>query len=123
MVFGLKTQIGTVFILIGILSSCVGRPNRPCSDGGEPSREAPFRGDKTCEQHKDAQGKWVNEGVYREYYENGSRALEGSFKEGVKDGTWTEWSASGKKTRERYFVSGTEVKGRTSVEPLHPENQ
>ena len=57
----------------------------------------------------------VNEGIYREFYPGGERALQGEYKNGQKSGTWTEWDESGKKISEHYFVEGVEVPNRTSV--------
>jgi len=109
----------TIMICIIFISviSCVGRRARLCGEGGQPAREILWKGDKQCDQVRDKQGRWINEGSYREFYSSGKRALQGEYKNGEKNGTWSEYNEDGKKISERYFVDGVEVPSRTAINP------
>src|SRR5947209_4099455 len=92
----------------GWLCGCAGAPSHPCSDGGAPARETPFRGNRQCEQRRGPDGKYVNDGIYREWHPNGRLALEGHYREGRQDGRWTLWDENGRKISERVYDNGVE---------------
>ncbi|MEK6705959.1 MAG: hypothetical protein AABZ06_09235 [Bdellovibrionota bacterium] len=83
--------------------------SKPCSDGGEPSRDKPFVGTKQCQQSKNSSGAYVNDGQYSEWHLNGQKAIEGAYKLGKKHGKWIEWDESGRVTSEKLFEEGVQV--------------
>lgn len=86
----------------------------PCLDGGEPPRDVPFNGDRKCNQKRGPDGKYVNNGLYREWHPNGKLALEGYYKMGKKDGQWTEYDPTGHKVSTQYFDNGEEAPEKVS---------
>jgi hypothetical protein len=48
----------------------------------------------------------TKEGLYKEWYENGQIAFEGSYKNGVRNGLCTSWYKSGQKEAEEYWLNG-----------------
>jgi len=44
------------------------------------------------------------------YYDNGQKREEGTFKDGEKDGVWTEWHENGQKESEGTYKDG-EIQG------------
>lgn len=49
-------------------------------------------------------GGRVRHGWYVKWHENGVRAMQGSYRDGMKSGTWTRWYESGRKSVEARFV-------------------
>ena len=43
---------------------------------------------------------------YEKYYENGQKLREETYKDGKKDGVWTEWHADGGKWKEKIYKDG-----------------
>ena len=43
---------------------------------------------------------------YEEYYENGQKNSEGTFKDGKEDGVWTSWDSNGQKSYEETYKDG-----------------
>ncbi|OFZ00060.1 MAG: hypothetical protein A2Z97_16215 [Bdellovibrionales bacterium GWB1_52_6] len=101
--------VSLFIFFIGTLAGCAAKAHRPCSEGGEPSREKTIRGTKQCLQVRDRNGKFVNDGDFVEWHPNGQRAGEGEYKMGAKHGKWTEWDERGKKISEKYFENGSPV--------------
>ena len=93
-------------LFVGFLIGCAQPAARPCSEGGEPALEKSTRGSKQCEQLKDASGQWHNHGIYREWYLNGRLAIEGEYKQGKKQGKWTQWDDKGKLLFEKFYEDG-----------------
>ncbi len=81
---------------------------KPCSDSGDASWPNKLSGDKKCYQKKDANGKFTNEGEFKQIDINGKVLLHGFFKNGKKDGLWTQYNEKGEKLLERYFEMGVE---------------
>ena len=103
-----------LFFLYGLIlalsaSSCVISISKPCQDGGDPARETSFRGNRTCTQKRDPQGKYVNHGLYQEWHLNGKLALEGYYKMGKKDGRWIEYNPEGRKVSEKLYDYGLQI--------------
>lgn len=48
----------------------------------------------------------VNHGLFTEYYPNGQKFAEGSYKNGVHDGPWTFWHDNGQVCKTVTFVAG-----------------
>jgi len=48
----------------------------------------------------------MNHGKFTEYYRNGKKFAEGSFKEGVHDGQWSYWHDNGQLSKTVNFVKG-----------------
>lgn len=97
------------------LVSCASSILRPCEEGGEPARDKPAAErpmKKQCEQRKSKGGKFLNHGVYREWYSSGKVALEGEFKDGKRHGKWFEYDAEGRVISERWFDQGVETPNR-----------
>lgn len=112
--------IGAATVL-SVAVSCSTVRKRPCEEGGQPAREKPAPKSvykKQCDQTLNKQSqKMVNDGKYREWYENGTLALEGEYKEGLKVGKWFEWDESGKQISERWFENGKETETRADKKP------
>ncbi len=91
--------------------ACATRPYRPCTQGGQLSREvsSSFQGIKRCYQIKDKSGNLVNHGKYYEWYNNDKIAVVGEYKEGKKMGRWIEYDESGRKLSDKYFDDGKEI--------------
>jgi len=106
-----RQVLGMVFLLGMQVLACSGRPPKPCTDGGQPSREGtvPFRGIKRCLQVKDQTGNFVNDGKYREWYDNDDIALEGEYRLGKKTGRWVEYDHKRKIISDKWFLDGKEV--------------
>lgn len=93
---------------------CSSVAKRPCTQGGQPAHGdgKPGKGNKQCEQAKDAAGNFVNHGRYIEWYPSGKRAMEGEYLSGSKHGKWTEWDEQARKVSEKWYENGVEVEGR-----------
>ncbi len=89
------------------LASCAFGP-KPCSDSGDISWPVKFEGDKKCFQKKDADGKYVNEGEFKQLDRNGRVVLIGFLKDGKKNGMWVQYNEKGEKVVEKYFENGIE---------------
>ncbi|MFL5812638.1 MAG: toxin-antitoxin system YwqK family antitoxin, partial [Bdellovibrionia bacterium] len=102
---------GALVLILSLLSlsSCMTTRRHPCLEGGEPPRDVPFNGDRKCMQKRGPDGKYVNNGLYREWHPNGKLALEGFYKMGKKDGQWTEYDPTGHKVSTKYFEEGEEA--------------
>lgn len=87
------------------------RGQNPTIDG-ELDRTTLGKGNKKCEQQKDANGKYMNHGKFTEFHPNGQRAIEGEYSWGQRNGKWLEWNENGKLTRERWFEKGQETSTR-----------
>lgn len=100
-----------VLSLSFLAASCVSGPRRPCTDGGQPAWEKSpgWKGNRRCNQRRNTDGAWVNDGKYVEWFPDGKRALEGEYKMGVKTGKWFEWDEKGKLVSERWFEDGKET--------------
>jgi hypothetical protein len=94
-----------------ILTECAFVPVTPCRSGGEPARETGLEliGTRKCTQVEDEKGEQKNHGLYREWYVSEKIALIGEYAWGKKHGRWIYYDESGKKTHEKYFLSGLEV--------------
>jgi len=44
--------------------------------------------------------------VKTEYYDNGEKELEGNYKDGKKEGLWTDWDEEGKVTKTETYKLG-----------------
>jgi len=45
-------------------------------------------------------------GIHTEFYENGQKKSEGTYKDGKEDGLYTSWFENGQKRGERIYVDG-----------------
>src|SRR5690606_37127443 len=96
-----------------LLPAACATGSKPCHEGGDVSWEwkgEPSKGNRQCLQHKDKAGRWVNHGRYVVWFPDGEVALEGNFKEGLKEGKWVQYDRTGKKILEKEFEGGTEIK-------------
>jgi len=100
---------GFLIVIACWFLGCAARAYRPCSEGGEPSRDKSIRGTKQCLQIKDRNNKFVNNGTFIEWHPNGQKAGEGEYKMGYKHGKWTEWDEKGNRVSEKYFENGKET--------------
>ena len=48
----------------------------------------------------------IKDGLHTEWYDNGHKKEEGTYKDGKKDGLWTGWYENGQKKAERNFKDG-----------------
>jgi hypothetical protein len=106
----------TVLAMGALFAGCA--LTKPCTDGGDASWPTDFKGDKTCQKKKDKEGKEMNHGRYTAKYPSGRVALIGSFFDGKKHGTWSQYDEKGEKTLERYFDHGVEKISNHGIEPV-----
>ncbi|MGK5084378.1 hypothetical protein WDW37_13870 [Bdellovibrionota bacterium FG-1] len=107
--------LARLLLLTGlVLLGCTTVVIHPCTQGGQPAHEdgKPRKGNKECEQVRDAAGVFVNHGRFKEWFPGGARMLEGEYTAGAKSGKWTEWDEQGLKISEKWFEHGVEVPGR-----------
>ena len=60
-----------------------------------------------AETYKD--GK--RDGKYTDWYKNGQKSYEGTYKDGIKDGKWTYWSPDGKESTKLIWKNGVQWDG------------
>lgn len=53
--------------------------------------------------------KWIREGRFAEYYQNGNLASEGFYVDGLEDGYWKDYHENGKIAAEGYYSKGNET--------------
>ena len=53
-------------------------------------------------------GRWLADGLWRQYYEDGSLEVEWHFRAGVEEGTWTAWFETGSMHMRGNFIGGYE---------------
>ena len=95
-----------VLVLI-LVSGCA--VSRPCADGGDVSWNPKIIGDKLCTQKKGKDGKYVNDGAYRQIYNTTKKvALEGQFEMGKKQGIWLFYGEDQQLKTAKYFDQGVE---------------
>jgi antitoxin component YwqK of YwqJK toxin-antitoxin module len=86
---------------------------KPCSDGGdvswEPALDKKKIGNRSCRQIQ-VRGKYLNDGQYYQYFPSGKIAIEGQFKNGLREGKWTQFDEDGKKLFIREYDQGEEKK-------------
>lgn len=117
----------TAALLVCLAASCA-TISKPCQEGGDVAwdwgvgKQAP-RGNRQCLQIQDKTGTWVNHGRYVVWFPGGESALEGAFKDGLKEGKWTQYDEKGKKVTERMFEKGVEVKEGAPREPDKEKKQ
>ena len=96
-------------LLAASLSAC-STMSKPCQDAGDVSWDwgpKPVKGNRQCLQIQEAKtGKWINHGRYVVWFPNGKVALEGNFKDGLKEGKWVQFDEEGKKVVEREYIGG-----------------
>ena len=108
----MRTLRTLVLVLALTLAACA-TPSKPCQEGGDvlwdwgPAQ--PVKGNKQCLQVQGPGGKWINHGRYVIWHPNGKVALEGNFKDGFKEGKWTQFDETGKKVLERVYENGAEA--------------
>jgi len=60
---------------------------------------------KSITSHKETRNR-IEKVKYVEYYRNGQKLKEETYKDGEYDGLWTEWYNNGQKKEERTFKDG-----------------
>ena len=53
--------------------------------------------------------KWIREGLFQEFYENGNVSSEGSYVDGLEEGYWKDYRENGNLAAEGYYSKGEEV--------------
>lgn len=53
--------------------------------------------------------RWIREGHFTEYYQNGNVASEGDYIDGLEDGYWKDYYENGKIAAEGYYLKGEET--------------
>jgi len=48
----------------------------------------------------------IKDGLHTEWYDNGHKKEEGTYKDGKKDGLWTSWYENGQKRSETTYKDG-----------------
>ena len=94
-------------ILLFFASAC-SSGYKPCAQGGDVTWANKIHGDRVCYQKRQKDGTYLNEGHYRQYYDNGKIAIEGQFKDGKKEGIWTQYDEKGEANLEKYYEKGVE---------------
>lgn len=113
------SQLFGPVILLLLASSCA--IGHPCKDGGDVYWVGPegkqIKGDMRCFQTKLRDGSFVNQGNFYQWHPNGKIALEGEFKDGRKNSTWTQYDENGQKIMVKVFENGVEK----STEVIRPD--
>lgn len=81
----------------------------PCLEGGDIQFGPAIKGNRTCEQQRGQDGKYLNHGKYIQWHPNGAVAVEGNFKDGHKEGIWMQYNEGGKKIKEVFFEKDIET--------------
>ena len=63
---------------------------------------------KSITSHKETRNR-IEKVKYEEYYKNGQKKEEGTYKDGKEDGLTTEWDVNGKKVVEGTFKDGESI--------------
>ena len=96
-----------ILVLMGMLSGCA--ISKPCSEAGDITWNPKIVGDKLCTQKKNKDGKYVNDGPFRQIYQTtGKVALEGQFEGGKKQGIWLYYGEDQQLKAARYYDQGVE---------------
>lgn len=53
--------------------------------------------------------KWVRDGRFAEYYQNGNLASEGFYADGLEDGYWKDYHENGMLAAEGFYSKGSET--------------
>ena len=53
--------------------------------------------------------KWIRDGLYQEFYENGNVASEGLYHEGLEEGAWKDYHENGNLAAEGNYSKGKET--------------
>ncbi|NDV97285.1 hypothetical protein D0T84_20615 [Dysgonomonas sp. 521] len=53
--------------------------------------------------------KWIRDGYFEEYYENGNIASHGNYQDGLETGLWTDYHENGMKAAEGHYEKGKEA--------------
>jgi hypothetical protein len=101
-----------IIALLGCMTTFACTTYRPCSDGGDLSDLPKIKGNKECYQRPGPNGRYRNEGKFIQWHPDGSMAIEGEFRDGLKQGKWTEYDESGRIMSERIFENGVELSGK-----------
>jgi len=90
-----------------LISGCA--VSKPCAEGGDVSWNPKILGDKLCTQKKTKDGKYVNDGAFRQIYNTTKKvALEGQFEMGKKQGIWLQFGEDQQLKSAKYFEQGVE---------------
>ena len=52
--------------------------------------------------------RWIRNGLFQSFYENGQMSAEGEYKNGVEEGQWTTFHENGQKASQGTYVEGKE---------------
>ena len=89
------------------LTSC--SVSKPCAEAGDVSWNPKIIGDKKCTQKKLPNGKFVNDGPFKQAYQSTNElALEGQFVLGQKQGIWLFYGEDRRLKVAKYFEKGVE---------------
>jgi len=101
------TQLTFLVATFFALTGCA--IHHPCSDAGDVVWNPKIIGDKRCEQKTLPDGKVVDHGDFKQFYQStGTIALEGQFAEGQKQGMWAYYAENGHLRSVKYFDKGVE---------------
>ena len=50
--------------------------------------------------------EWLRDGLFEEYYQNGSPAVRGFYRNGAESGRWKEYHENGRLAAEGYYAEG-----------------
>ena len=53
--------------------------------------------------------RWIREGLFQAFHENGALASEGRYVDGVEDGQWRDYHDNGQLAAEGAYNAGSEV--------------
>ena len=100
---------------LSIWSGCA--VSKPCSEAGDITWNPKIVGDKLCTQKKNKEGRYVNDGIFRQVYQTtGKVALEGQFENGKKQGIWLYYGEDQQLKSAKYFDQGVEKTPPTEVQ-------
>jgi antitoxin component YwqK of YwqJK toxin-antitoxin module len=103
----MRTKVLIVILLFGVFVSCTGKKESETAKNRSTEIIARFENGnmKTVKVFQEIDGKqiWVSE---IHYHPNGSKSMEGTIKNGLREGEWISWYEDGKIWSKGNFKNG-----------------
>lgn len=109
-------------VFIALVMGCAFTRNRPCSKAGDTSWYPPISGNMQCYQSQAPNGDLMNQGLFRQFNQNGKIALEGEFQSVKKNGLWVQYDEKGNRIAEKWYEFGIERSIPDSARKVDPRN-
>jgi antitoxin component YwqK of YwqJK toxin-antitoxin module len=103
----MKSAVPLLFILV-LLGACHTGVERPsCPPATQAMGQLPPEGQETwCQKIVD--GQPVKEGPFVLYRPDGSKMMQGTYKDGKQDGEWTMWYDNGQRASVDHYKNGVQ---------------